>query len=75
MGVLFISQHNPLLQTALTVMHKLNGKMMPNTNPPVRCLGGVYLQCVTMRGTPQSPKTSGDIPKRTEFSFVHAQRV
>jgi len=23
-------------QTALTVMHKLNGKMMPNTNPPVR---------------------------------------
>ena len=35
------SQHpaeaNPLLQTALTVMHKLNGKMMPNTNPPVRC--------------------------------------
>ena len=21
---------------ALTVMHKLNGKMMPNTNPPVR---------------------------------------
>merc|ERR1712223_2264130 len=23
-------------QMALTVMHKLNGKMMPNTNPPVR---------------------------------------
>ena len=23
-------------QTAVTVMHKLNGKMMPNTNPPVR---------------------------------------
>ena len=23
-------------QAAVTVMHKLNGKMMPNTNPPVR---------------------------------------
>lgn len=33
-GYGFINFQND--QVALTVMHKLNGKMMPNTNPPVR---------------------------------------
>jgi len=33
-GYGFINYQND--QVALTVMHKLNGKMMPNTNPPVR---------------------------------------